>query len=678
MSAPPDHSSQKIAFDGKGRLRLIEQESHEIEFKEIDLAAENNRVKKVTIQKPDGTSEPGIFLPQKISTAVIAAAGFEGISTAAPQPGTGTGRYGAPSTGGQTPRNVLEEMRARYPEYFRRNAIPNLNIREAIDPYSFSVRNQFINAARDDPTLAPALRKRKNAFFRNGFTLELEKKDNRSPTTHKVMTDEQLETFHAEIYAKYNKVLRQLDAWIIKSSIGLLKQMKKAYYSGIVQGRYLTKFFPPLQYLEPGQLPMFLDTMSIEELHNVVIDRFTKQIVACRIASLDNDRYLLLPDEFVYGYINDDTMTKYEVLYGRSDLEPVIQASRTNKFIIAEAYPKAAIAAYMPKVVGQIPVQGNAEEKEEILKRQSAALADPELNVLLVESAQYTELQALPQTVNQDVIRDIRKDIDEIMIGAVGSTKAQISRTENLTRDNATIQEIENERNVITPDELMHAEFFETQLLNPLFAHLNGVPEEYLDVKVVIRRIPDKEDILEKFNKGEGKNEEGQSKGGGGRWGRQQNLAKEKKEDIAAGALQQQDAKTALGASGTAVLAEASGDYISWFTHLPKKHQIRWRQYDSVLYKMIDHDLDISKNVYSFDEHKDDDDVKWIKFMGTMLDKLTELGSPKEKKVENKDPLPTPPITTPTTPKKDAKPKVPDTKQTKENKHIKSKTGEQK
>ena len=204
--------------------------------------------------------------------------------------------------------------------------------------------------------------------------------------------------------------------------------MKKAYYSGIVQGRYLTKFFPPLQYLEPNQLPMFLDTMSIEELHNVVIDRFTKQIVACRIASLDNDRYLLLPDEFVYGYINDDTMTKYEALYGRSDLEPVIQASRTNKFIIAEAYPKAAIAAYMPKVVGQIPVQGNAEEKEEILKRQSAALADPELNVLLVESAQYTELQALPQTVNQDVIRDIRRDIDEIMIGAVGSTKAQISQ----------------------------------------------------------------------------------------------------------------------------------------------------------------------------------------------------------------------------------------------------------
>ena len=226
----------------------------------------------------------------------------------------------------------------------------------------------------------------------------------------------------------------------------------------------------------------------------------------------------------------------------------------------------------------------------------------------------------------------------------------------------------------------MHAEFFETQLLNPLFAHLNGVPEEYLDVRVVIRRIPDKEDILEKFNKGEGKNEEGQSKGGGGgrgQWGRQQNLAKEKKEDIAAGALQQQDAKTALGASGTAVLAEASGDYISWFTHLPKKHQIRWRQYDSVLYKMIDHDLDISKNVYSFDEHKDDDDVKWIKFMGTMLDKLTELGSPKEKKVENKDPLPTP-LTASATPKKDAKPKVPDTKQTKENKHIKSKTGEQK
>ena len=181
---------------------------------------------------------------------------------------------------------------------------------------------------------------------------------------------------------------------------------------------------------------------------------------------------MLLPDEFVYGYINDDTLTKYETLYGRADLEPVIQASRTNKFIISEAYPNAVIAGYMPKVIGQIPVEGRPEQKQKILEERAKAMDDPSINAFLFEASEHTKVESYPQTVNQTMISDIRRDLDEVMLGGVGSTKAQISRTEGLTRDNATIQEIENERNVVTPDEEVHSEFFETQLLNPLFAHL--------------------------------------------------------------------------------------------------------------------------------------------------------------------------------------------------------------
>ena len=638
-----EHRSQKIGFDEKGQLRFIEQDIPKMEFKEIDLHTLCERhIRKVNITMPDGTIVPGILPPRRLGDAAMEASGFQIAGGVSMQSGTGTGREGAPSVGGmhpqehqqqqqqqpKKPRNILQEMRQRYPAYFQSRPIPSTNIREAIDPYSFSIRNQFINAARTDPTLAPALRKRKNAFFRNGFTLELQTTDTRSTVTNRTMTDEELEKFHVGLYKKYHTVLRILETWANNTTIDLLAQMKKAYYSAVVQGRYLCRFFPPLSFLEPHVLPFILETLSTEELHNVVIDKFTKQIVACRIASIDNDRHILLPDEFVYGYINDDTMTKYETLYGRTDLEPVIQASRTNKFIVAEAYPKAAVAAYLPKIVGQIAVDGSEEEKEAILKSRSALLGDPELTVLLSEASEFSKLEALPQNVNHDMIRNIRNDIDEIMIGAVGSTKAQISRTENLTRDNATIQEIENERNVITPDELTHAKFFETQLLNPLFAHLCGVPEEYLDAKIVICRIPDKEDILEKINMS------GEKKGGEGGAqdpeGRQQGMEEEKKEDIASGALQQQDAKTALGAS-----AEASGDYLSWFIHLPKKHQVRWRQFDSVATRIVDlspltslkQSLPKITAKESFDEHKDDDGNKWEEFIGKMLDKLTKLAT---------------------------------------------------
>ena len=420
------HRSNKIGFDKDGRLRFVEQQTPKTEFKNFDFTKHRfmstPRLKQVKMKTPDGKIMQHIIFPKPLSIGAMEASGFGVTSSMSMQPGTSTGRQGAPSAGAQQTavkkiRNIEQEMRQRYPEYFQQRPIPSVNIREAIDPYSFSVRNQFINAARTDPTLAPAIRKRKNAFFRNGFTLELEMKDKRSTVTHKMMTDEELDKFQVDQYQKYNIPLRQLEAWAKKPNIGLLKQMKKAYFSAIVQGRYLTKFFPPLSFLETHVLPFELDTMSTEEVHNVVIDKFTKQIVACRVASIDNEQYLLLPDEFVYGYINDDTMTKYESFYGRSDLEPVIQASRTNKFIVAEAYPKAAVAAYLPKVVGQIPVDGTEEEKEGILKNRAIALSDPELQVLLVESSEHTELQALPQDVNHEMIRNIRNDVDEIMIG---------------------------------------------------------------------------------------------------------------------------------------------------------------------------------------------------------------------------------------------------------------------
>ena len=112
-----------------------------------------------------------------------------------------------------------------------------------------------------------------------------------------------------------------------------MKKMKTAHYVGTVQGRFITKHFPPLALLEPGMLPETMKVISAEEMGNVIIDRLTEYIVGVRIYSVDEENFTLLPDEFVYVALNDSALTRYERFYGRSDMEPVVQLSRINKHI---------------------------------------------------------------------------------------------------------------------------------------------------------------------------------------------------------------------------------------------------------------------------------------------------------------------------------------------------------
>ena len=320
-----------------------------------------------------------------------------------------------------------------------------------------------------------------------------------------------------------------------KKHVGLLSKIKSSHFVGTVQGRFLVKHFPPLSLLEPNQLPITLKVISAEEMGNVIIDRMTEDIVAIRIYSVDESNFTLLPDEFVYLPLNDSALTRYERFYGRSDLEPIIQLSRINKHIVNIGYAKAFEAAYLPKILAKIPVDGSPEEKTQQLEGYAAMLASAS-DVAAIEATEHADIQAYPQEVKHEMITAIRKDIDEIVLGAAGSTKAQISRTENLTRDNATIMEIENERNVVTPDEKIYSQAFESQLLNPLFAHLLGVPEENLPVEIIIERIPDKKDPLTELDE---KVVE-----------KQENLKEDKATDIQSQDPTQDDAVSSFGATG--------------------------------------------------------------------------------------------------------------------------------
>ena len=74
---------------------------------------------------------------------------------------------------------------------------------------------------------------------------------------------------------------------------------------------------------------------------------------------------------------------------------------------------------------------------------------------------------------------------------------------------------------------------------------------------VIIKSIPDKEDVLEKINKSYDK-KDGDGDGPKNPWQRQNDLQKDKETDIATGALQQEDATTALGASGMTAIDKLS------------------------------------------------------------------------------------------------------------------------
>lgn len=447
------------------------------------------------------------------------------------------------AAGEQTGAITTQELKQRYPRYFIHRPINYDNVREMTDPYNNYTRRLFTDCARSDPTAAPALRKRNNAFFRNGFNLRLRPKAKRNAMTGSPMTPEEIEMESMVWNQQYASYLSILDEWSTSPRIKLLQKIKAAHYVGTVQGRALTKHFPPLSLLEEGVLPETIKVISAEEMGNVLIDRMTEDIVAIRIFSVDEENFTLLPDEFVYMPLNDSALTRYERFYGRSDMETVVQLSRINKHIVNVGYAKAFEAAYLPKVLAQLPVEGSPQQKMDQLQNFAQYMAGAK-DVITIEQSEYGSIQAYPQDVKHEMVVAIRKDLDEIVLGALGSTKAQISRTENLTRDNATIMEIENRRNVIIPDEETYAQAFEEQLLNPLFAHITGIPVEHLPVEVYIEAIPDEENVLEDLD------EKRADPGAKSPGERSEDLDGEKSEDIESGTLEQRDHVSDMGAAG--------------------------------------------------------------------------------------------------------------------------------
>lgn len=387
------------------------------------------------------------------------------------------------------------------------NDVPESKLKEMTDPYLPQTRKDFTHAAYSDPTLAPSLENRNNALFENGFELELELKSKLDPITGNPL-DEATQQMVLDRHTKvYGPLLQQIKDWSETKDVDLLAKMKASHIGCIVQGRSLTLITPPLSMLGLGQLPFSLTTMSTEETQAPIIDTERRKLVAVKMDT--KGKKLSLIDEMVYCIRKHWGLRTDAMFYGASTIEPVLQSSKAYKRIVNFNLPKAAVSAFLTKVL--LKVEGVGDDStvsnnylQEVLNQ----LVSDGTDVIGIKGdATPTPVQPKVDTQMMDFIT---KKYEELLMSAGGSTMSQLGRTSGLNRDTATIQEIVHQKYIRTPDEEMIAGFYENQLLNPLLAHLAGAITDtegnqnaQLPVKIVIKRISKVDEVAEAAQPGD-------------------------------------------------------------------------------------------------------------------------------------------------------------------------------
>ena len=419
--------------------------------------------------------------------------------------------------------------------------IPTGNLREMSDPYQKVTRDDFTDCALTDPTAQPALHKRNRSFFNNGFHLELELASSRDEKGI-ILIGESKKMKLKEFETKFNPLLKRIEDWYETKPIKLLQKMRSSGFAAWVQGRSAVKIFPPLSQLEQNMLPQSLKVVASEHVGNPIIDRDTWEIVALRIHSVDDDQVVLLPDEMVHVILRDSGLKQEERFFGRSIMEPFVQLCRINKRAVDFDYSKAIVASYNPKIMMKIPVQGTPDEKEEQLRARASDVASEGNDIIAIESDEFSSVDAIPNQVNHEMMSRIREDIDQILIPGMGSTKLQIGRVDGLTRDNATIMEVESIRDTRTPDEKEISDFFIDELLMPLLAHLARMKQSELPVKIKIVRDEPEDEVSVKsaFEKQDDSSQQNSAT---------EPLMKKKGEELDQAEIIQDDAEGPLGAS---------------------------------------------------------------------------------------------------------------------------------
>lgn len=412
------------------------------------------------------------------------------------------------------------------------------------DPYSMGVRMKFNEEAHQNPILAKGLRVRRNAFFKHGYTLELELKSKYGEDGRPLLPEEveaELER-QRSIYQMYLKVLMD---WSEQPTIDCLTKMKTALIPTIVQGRTLVLVQPGISTVKPmpvpkpavqeeepapggepdereeeeeeqeqrpdrppaaappkaptepvdqevetpaekPNLPITLKVIHTEDIGQPIVDLLEWRVVAVRLNNVMN-KYMALPDEMVYIVGNDWALRKESAFYGASDWEAILTTSQAYRKVINYDMVKASVAAFLAKVLMSAEVAGMApKDKETYLTSIMNRLLKQGTDLIVVEKG--VEVKTAPVEVNKDAMQFVVDKYEELLMSAAGTTKSQTNKTEGLTRDNATIQEEIFIDYVRQPDEELVKTAFENQLFTPLLARLAGKTVDELPVKVVIVR----------------------------------------------------------------------------------------------------------------------------------------------------------------------------------------------
>ena len=440
-----------------------------------------------------------------------------------------------------------------------------LKVREMTDPLNYTIRDWLTQSAFQDPTISPSLQQRNNAFFADGFDIILElksktklapvtppgnvnqtpqnqpalppqsgtvgseaaqltddtqinkeagKEENLAPGENKPQDESQMtpEEIQAEVN-KYNQqygaLLQKIRDWAESPDINLMEKMKRAHISVIVQGRSLIIIIPMLTQLAPNQLPVSLRVITWQDTGQVIVDTLLWKVIGVRTFFINKN--LALPEEMIYITGKNWGLKRESDFYGSSELEAFIQMSRINKKILNYDFAKAAEAGYITKLILTAETGGNPTDRQNQIQTLINQIISQGTDIVGLEYG--ATVTPVPITVDAPMLQYLSTTIDDRLIAGAGATKAMLGRTEGLTRDNATIQEIEFIRNVRTPDEKLIKSAFENQLLTPLLAHLAGVSVDELPVRAIIKRRQPEDEAVDPRMEDKGQELQEASKG---------------------------------------------------------------------------------------------------------------------------------------------------------------------
>lgn len=360
-----------------------------------------------------------------------------------------------------------------------------LRIRMMSDPYNFTIRRQMSDAIFQDPTISPGVAKRNKALYANDFYIDFELKSMLNPLTGQPYTPDETQAVLSAERQSYLTYLLQLDTWRRLPTIDILDKIKRSHVSIISQGRALNLIVPKPAELQVGQLPISVRNITWENTGQVYVDTIYWQVVGVRLFFINKD--MASPDEMVYITGRNYGLRWLSDYYGASELEPFLQLSRINRKVLWYNLAKAADNAFMAKILLSVDVQGDQKSrKNQIQALVNSIIAQGE-DVIGIENR--VGIETVPVSADHEMLKFITETLDDRLISGIGSTRAQMGRTENLNRDTATIMEVENIRNVRTPDEELVGTAFARQLFDPLLASLSGKPIDEIPVRIVIKRI---------------------------------------------------------------------------------------------------------------------------------------------------------------------------------------------